>query len=222
MSQPDVLNLDDSAEPLVERGYQLPTVLMKMAREYFTAGQGRWIPQLKDLVYLPGETLRSSGMTKTLVDNSLEIGRYGEYRGDAYTLRPKLLFRREAVARVPRGLAHGLRMSPSGPHADGQGGEIYEQEWSGSIVIFCLSLKVGESDLLGWDVKALYAHFEAKIAKDCTLSKFQASQIGTPGLIKEYPQHFATPVVLDYAYRDNVRIQTSQFPIREITVDVSQ
>lgn len=207
------LNLQLSDQPVAVMGYQFPIILTELVRHHFNGQNEYWIPALNELLYR-----RPQGPNvKSEVLDSIEIGPIGEYRGDAHTTAPKILVRRDAVARVPNGMDHGKRQVPG---MGNQPGTIFEKKWAGSIILFGMSKKKGESELIAFEVGSLLSHFEEKIQDACTLSAFNCNQVGAAGLLREYPNFFATPVVVDYAYVDNVRITEERLPIREITVSI--
>jgi len=202
-------------QPLPCRYLQLPTVVVRVLREYFGQTDSRWLRGAAHFSYR-GENQPMEDAE--LTGHPLEIFRTDEYRGDAHRSLPKLVVRRNAVGTKIEGLGHGHRM---GALAASQRGEKQiAVNYFGSVVVFALSSVPGEGDLLAAEVEQLLQHLADHIRCELLLEKLAVTQLGETGELAEFPGFFAVPVVLDYIYEDNVYLSRGNFPIRKIRLDI--
>lgn len=204
----DFLKVDDSQQPIGTRGYQVPTQLLLLLRTYFTNTYPKWLPDLDRFNY----TSPDGPITASQNVSAIEITRLGEERSELTDL-PKLLVRRDALADMTRGLREGQRMLPAMQ-------SVYETVSVGSITIFGMSRRLGESEMLAFEVFELLRHFRTGIRKKLCLTKLKANQVGAPGRLRGFPNFFATPLTLDYSYQDNIRVTSDKIPIRELKLEI--
>lgn len=204
----DSLAIDDADCPIAVRAYQAPTQFIRLFREYFTTKYKKFIPSLDGLIY----SGPSGPLTASATVSGMEIMRLGEEREEITDL-PKLLIRREPMADQTVGLRGGQRMMPRPV-------STFETVSVGSITIFGMSRRIGESEMLAFEVFELLRHFREPIRKKLGYHQFKPNQVGAPGRLRAFPRFFATPVTLDYSYRDNVHVFPDRMPIRELNLKV--
>jgi len=202
----DPSDVDNAIEPIAMRGYQTPTQLVRLFRTYFQTNYKKIVPSLDRLVWSAIEGPESLAQNA----GSIEIMRLGEARSEITDL-PKILIRREAVADQTVGIADGQRSAPIAQ-------PIYETVSVCSVTIFAMSRVLDESDLLGFEIFEFLRHFRRKIRRQLKLKRMKVNQIGAVGILRDFPDFFATPVSLDYAYFDNPRVLIERFPIRELNI----
>lgn len=202
-----------SVQPIPARYLQLPTVITNILQDYFIQTEERWLPSSEYLVYVEGNDISKIEQTLT----SLEIYRLENYRGDSHTKLPKILVRRSAVAKQPVGIAGNLR---HGMSTSNNLRGVHAHSYVGTVVCFCMSRNIGQADHLGAECEQLLSHFSERIRRELLLKLFRVAQIGDIGKLKEFPEFFVVPVVIDYAYEDNVQVINRTFPVRNIQLEL--
>lgn len=211
MAQLNIQATDVAAEPLAVKAYQLPTIILRLLRTYFTEDYEKWIPSLSNLVWVDPDGPRTTGEATC----GIEIAKLSEERSEVTQL-PKILLRRDSVADATVGIRRGANKI-GGIVAGGEGG--YEKVRVGAIVLFCVSRSDDESERIGFEVFELFGHFENELRQCLNLRKFRAAEIGTVGKLRGLPDFFATPVTLQYAYQEIVQVSRGGgFPLREIAL----
>jgi hypothetical protein len=215
---------DAAPEPIPCRYIQLPTLIVNLYKQYFSLPQtdeSRWLPSVRHLRYYdeqaPFTDPTKHGPTEDQFADQIEINRVESYTGDRHTDLPKILVRRGGVLKVNNAISDQLRQGPNGSIGKQYYGHIYTL----SVVTFAFSRDAGQSEHIAAECEQLLSHFSPTLRKEFCLQRFRVNQVGDIGRIKEFPQFFATPMVVDIQYEDNVQLVDGNMPIRYLNLKLS-
>ena len=216
---------EDADCPIPCRYLQIPTAIVNLFKQYFglaPTDESRWLPSVRHLQYFDeqqaiADPVGHPSPTEAQFANQLEIGRVEEYPGDRHTDLPKVLVRRGGVLKTNNALSDQRRQAPN----SGAGKNIYEHVYTLSVITFAFSRDPGQSEHLAAECEQLLSHFSPTIRRKLCLQKFRVNQLGDVGRIKEFPGFFATPVVVDIQYSDNIQLVDGNMPVRYLNLNLT-
>jgi hypothetical protein len=141
-------------------------------------------------------------------ETKLAIQKSESFNPENTQKRPALYVKRGSIMVNRDVLGDGMDRNPRGEKA-------MFVRLSGTITVYCLGRTGGEIDALVAEVMDCVLCFQTLISADFDFLRFKVNSIGEVGILEEYKEIFACPVVLEYDTDINYVLGVEALPIKK-------
>ncbi len=175
-------------------------IFLQLLRDHFSDAENIEEPRLQEYrwVGIPPQNILSDQERSTILIEPV-------YRWDTRLIqqRPAVLVKRNSLQPQPAAIQNKMMMlgAPQ-PEDMPELAEDFYLPFVGSHTLFCIGTDGGSVELLATEVARSIYQVSTLLIHEFGFNKFELNQIGALTKLEEAAEHFAIPVVFQYAYGD--------------------